>query len=59
MTDDDDDNDDEIEIECDCDEPESESGIVIMSNRVVPNETKSIYVLKGSIRTSSEINHVY
>lgn len=54
MTDDD---ETEIEIECDCDQPEP--GTVIMSNKVVPTETKSIYVLKGSIATSTEIRHVY
>lgn len=48
---------DEIEIECGCSEPES--GTIIIWNRVVPTETKSVYVLKGSIRTSSEIKHVY
>lgn len=49
--------DDEIEIECGCSEPES--GTIIMWNRAVPTETKQIYVLKGSIRTSSDINYVY
>lgn len=49
--------DDEVEINCACSEPES--GTIIMWNRVVPSETKLIYVLKGSIRTSSKIDHVY